>query len=195
MTGLPPRRYRRAPSAMLAGWLFADLLLMLFLLALAAQASPKASPPRPSHSPSPSPSLSPSPSPSQGFISKDYCEFLLPVNATALAAGDRTAASDLIATLNQALTGQHPDEILADPINPAGSRASCLSQLPRQPRAGVVIAYGASLSIGTGMAVGQHAAQAIIRLSPRFEGASSIWGWTGQYGENKVELIVFFVSS
>jgi hypothetical protein len=176
---------------MLAGWLFADLLLMLFLLALAGQASPKAPSPRPSHSPSPSPS----PSPSQGFISKDFCEFLLPVNATALAAGNRAAASDLIVTLNQALTGQHPDEILADPVNPAGSRASCLSQLPRRPRAGVVIAYGASLSIGTGMAVGQHVAQAITQLSPRFNGASSIWGWTGQYGENKVELIVFFVSS
>jgi len=180
---------------MLAGWLFADLLLMLFLIALAGQASPKVPAASASHSASPSPSPSPLASPSQGFISRDFCEFLLPVNATALIAGNRAAASDLIVTLNQALTGQHSDEILADPANPAGSRASCLSQLPRQPRAGVVIAYGASQSIGTGIAVGQHAAQAIIQLSPRFYGASSIWGWTGEYGENKVELIVFFISS
>jgi hypothetical protein len=191
MIGLPPRRSRRASPAMLAGWLFADLLLMLFLLGLAGQASPKS----PAVSPTQSESPSPSPSPSQGFISKDFCEFLLPVNTAAMSADNRAAASDLITTLNQALTGQYPDEILADPGNPAGSRANCLGQLPRRPRAGVVIAYGASQSIGTGIAVGQHAVQAIIQRSPRFNGASSIWGWTGEYGDNKVELIVFFISS
>jgi hypothetical protein len=174
---------------MLAGWLFADLLLMLFLLALASQPKPKET------TAHPTPSVTPSASPSvtQALISKNFCEFLLPVNTTAMVNDDPAAASQLIARLNKALTGHYPGEILADRTNPAGSRSSCLTQLPRQPNAGVIIAYGSSQDITTGNTVGRNAARAITRKSPRFKGASSIWGWTSEFGEDKVELIVFFI--
>lgn len=112
-----------------------------------------------------------------------------------MAVGDSAEAARLIARLGRALSGRRPDEILDDPANPAGSRAKCLSQLTRNPSAGVIIAYGGSASITTGNDVGKHAAQAITRDSARFKGASSIWGWTGEYGDGKIELIVFFISS
>lgn len=60
-----PRRGRLAP-VMLAGWLFADLLLMLALVSMSGQPDPQADDvsASPSSSASPSESRSPSPSPS-----------------------------------------------------------------------------------------------------------------------------------
>ena len=191
---------RRSP-ALLAGWLFADLLLMLFLISLATQASgssphpaptPTRSPtPRPS---SPSPSPSPSPSATQGFISKKFCELLLPLNTNGIDGNDKGAEAQLVSTLNTALIGRDLSEILDDTVNSDGDQASCLSQLRRHLRVGVVIAYGASPDIGTGVTLGQDAVADIIARSPRFSGASSFSGWTGEHGSDAVELIIFFIS-
>jgi hypothetical protein len=183
---------RRSP-ALLAGWLFADLLLMLFLISLATQASGSSAHPHPSPTTSRSPSPSPSPSPTQGFISKKFCEMLLPLSTEGIENNNQGAESQLISALNTALAGQDPGEILDDPVNADGDQASCLSQLPRHLRVGVVIAYGASPDIGTGVTLGQNAVADIIRRSPRFSGASSFSGWTGEHGSNAVELIIFFV--
>lgn len=179
---------RRSP-ALLAGWLFADLLLMLFLVSLATQASGSSAHPHPS----PTTSRSPSPSPTQGFISKKFCEMLLPLSTEGIENNNQGAESQLISALNTALAGQDPGEILNNPVNADGDQASCLSQLPRHLRVGVVIAYGASPDIGTGVTLGQNAVGDITRRSPRFSGASSFSGWTGEHGSNAVELIIFFV--
>lgn len=60
----PPRLARRPPgrlsTVLLAGWLFADLLLVLTVVSLSDQPDPLAAAP----SPTPSPASSPSPSPS-----------------------------------------------------------------------------------------------------------------------------------
>jgi hypothetical protein len=80
-SGVPRNIYRhdfgvlRVP--MLAGWLFADLFLVLFIVAFASQPSAPLSKPKvptsthsptPSAAPSPSPTLSPSPSPKPASI-------------------------------------------------------------------------------------------------------------------------------
>jgi len=185
---------RRSP-ALLAGWLFADLLLMLFLISLATQASGSSAHPKPSPTASRSPTPSPSPSPTQDFISKKFCELLLPLSTEGILTSNLGAESQLVSALNTALTGQDPSEILNDPVNADGDQASCLSQLPRRLRVGVVIAYGASPDIGTGVTLGQNAVADIISLSPRFSGASSFSGWTGEHGSNAVELIIFFIGA
>jgi hypothetical protein len=100
--------------------------------------------------------------------------------------------------LNVALSGSKPQDVLDDQVNPSGSKSSCLSQLQRNLRVGVVIAYGAGddpSNIGTGQQIGQNAAQDIISRVPRFNGASWLTGWTGNLGPDVVELTVFFIGS
>ncbi|MGP4111032.1 hypothetical protein ACTWP5_08980 [Streptomyces sp. 4N509B] len=62
--GWQPRRRRGLGPVVLAGWLFADLLLMLALVSMSGQADPLAAPPKGEASGSADPSPSPSPSPS-----------------------------------------------------------------------------------------------------------------------------------
>ncbi|MGW0843754.1 hypothetical protein ACWD26_27150 [Streptomyces sp. NPDC002787] len=57
------RRRRGVGVVVLAGWLFADLLLVLTLVSMADRPDPLAARPEPSASPSPTASPSPSPSP------------------------------------------------------------------------------------------------------------------------------------
>lgn len=195
MTGPRFGRPRQRSPALLAGWLFADLLLVLFLVNLATEPSGSTSHPKPppTASPSPSPSSSPSPSPSQAFIGKKFCELLLPLNTRGIEENDKAAESQLVRSLGVVLAGHDNGKILNDAVNEDGDKSSCIIQLAKHLRAGVVIAYGASPDIGTGLTLGENAVADIIRLSPRFSGASSFSGWTGEHGSNAVELIVFFI--
>lgn len=59
-----PAGGRRLSVAALAGWLFADMLLVLVVVSLGDQADPLAAAPRPTASPSATPSPTPTPSPS-----------------------------------------------------------------------------------------------------------------------------------
>ncbi|WP_149828961.1 hypothetical protein [Streptomyces tailanensis] len=61
---------RRFEPLHLAGWLFADMLLVLALVAMGDQADPLAAKPATKPSPLPSPSASPSPSPSPSASAK-----------------------------------------------------------------------------------------------------------------------------
>lgn len=58
------RRSRRIGTMVLAGWLFADLLLVLVLVSMGDQADPLVARPRPSPTASPTKSPTPKPSPS-----------------------------------------------------------------------------------------------------------------------------------
>ncbi|MGP3971287.1 hypothetical protein [Streptomyces sp. 6N223] len=66
----PPRRSRLAPMV-LAGWLFADLLLMLALVSMSGQPDPIGPPDDCPRTPLASPSPSPSPSPAEASASPD----------------------------------------------------------------------------------------------------------------------------
>ncbi|GAB2717072.1 hypothetical protein [Streptomyces bullii] len=76
MTPRPRSRRRALSTVVLAGWLFADLLLVLALVTMADRPDPLAARPRKSAGASPTPSASPSPSPTgpQG-VSRTYREF------------------------------------------------------------------------------------------------------------------------
>ncbi|MER5220794.1 hypothetical protein [Streptomyces flaveus] len=64
MSARPRRRTRGLSVVVLAGWLFADLLLVLALVSMADRPDPMADDrPKPTDSPSPSPTASPSPTP------------------------------------------------------------------------------------------------------------------------------------
>ncbi|GAB2869166.1 hypothetical protein GCM10027074_41060 [Streptomyces deserti] len=70
------QRRRGLGTVVLAGWLFADLLLVLALVSMADRPDPLASRPTESASPSPSPSASPSPTPTgQPGVSRTYRQF------------------------------------------------------------------------------------------------------------------------
>ncbi|MBY8340737.1 hypothetical protein LXH13_30590 [Streptomyces spinosirectus] len=63
MSTRPQRRTRRPGVVVLAGWLFADLLLVLALVSMADRPDPLADPPKPSPAPSTSAPTKPHPSP------------------------------------------------------------------------------------------------------------------------------------
>jgi len=161
---------------LLAGWLFADLFLVLLVIAFSLTPQRDARSSTTSARPQ---SPSPSPSPSSETIKPPVLERVpvdlrIPVDLGALEAGglDGAAASGLVAEL---------DRMLAE-------RASNLR------RAGFVLVFAAGPAtpqgINTATARARLAFTVIQRTHPAFGDASGEGYWSG--GSNFVEIKVFF---
>ncbi len=194
-------------AAHLAGWLFADLLLVLFLVSLSAQARSDDDRKRPSPSPSPSQSASPSPSPTittqaPRLLSKRYCELLVRADFGAMLGTDSARAAEerlVVSRVDEVLRGDRPGAVVGK------YRTACLAHLRGGEQAGMVIAYGAAdqSRIGQATLVAERVNLAVIegddrlgvRGHPRFQGAGDLAEWTGREGADKVKMIVFFYES
>ena len=104
------RRSGRRNAALLSGWLFADLLLVLFLIAMVSVpphvATPAAKPtPTRSATRSPSPSPSPSGSPRPRGLDPNYLALNVPVAPSVVRAG---GYAQFQANLDQQLSARNP---------------------------------------------------------------------------------------
>ncbi|MEV4246391.1 hypothetical protein AB0J63_23585 [Streptosporangium canum] len=181
----------RLTAAHLAGWLFADLLLVLFLVSLSAQPSPPPPVPAVSSSPTPPPTAVPTPEPAPArLLSKDYCELLIRADfGPMLGSGPARTAEErrVVRRVDAVLAGRDPEAVLgADP-------GPCREHLRRDRQAGIIIAYGAAprSSIGPATQVAKRVSDAVIAGQPRFAGATALAQWTEQ-GTDRVKMIVFF---
>lgn len=118
---MPPGRRRRDIDAlrvpMLAGWLFADLFLVLFIVAFSSQpAVPVPTPTRSathsaSPSPSPTPSHTPTPTPTPSPVGLDQNPYNPTIDVSPSAvdnpATKAAAVKQLISDLNNWLSGHH----------------------------------------------------------------------------------------
>ncbi|RFS82252.1 hypothetical protein D0T12_28885 [Actinomadura spongiicola] len=187
MSGRASRRSRRASrfsAAHLAGWLFADLMLVLFLVAMAVQ-RPAEIPPDPRGADRPTP---------QGprVLGQDFCEFMIPVQADGLLGGDRAATADLLAKVDRAVDGRRRSWLHGPEMRDADGRARCEAQLGEDAQVGFYLVYGARDDTDSGVILGRNAAKAIKSGDPRFRAAIYRAAWTGGAGNSAVQLIVFF---
>lgn len=178
------RRSSRFGAAHLAGWLFADLMLVLFLVAMAVQPRAQLTTGTPDED-------QPTPT-GPRVLGQDFCEFMIPVRAGALIGNARSARADLLAKVDQALHRKHPSWLHGPEMRDAKGRAKCDKQLKQNLQVGFYLVYGAQNDIGNGVVLGQNAAKAIKSGNPRFREAIYRAAWTGGEGNGSVQLIVFF---
>lgn len=176
-------------AAHLAGWLFADLLLVLFLVSLAAVPNGRGDAPP---SPAPTPTSTPTRTRASELrgLNKSYCSFSIKANFGALL-GTGTARTReerrVVNRLSAVLRGRSDASVLQP------NRASCLAQLDDRPDAGVVIVYGVAprADLDRAILVARRFAELTRRL-PQFRTASSLSQWSGSTSTDSVEIIVFF---
>ncbi|WP_018653281.1 hypothetical protein [Actinomadura flavalba] len=177
------RRVRRPGTATLAGWLFADLMLVLFLIAMAVQPHEKAKD-RPTAERT-------EPARTARVLSRDFCEFLIPVRADGLLAG-RSARADLLRKLDETLRGEHPSWFHGPEMGRRTGRDECQRHLTARRTVGFFLAYGAMSDTNSGVVLGRNAAKAITAGNRLFREAIHRAAWTGGQGDGAVQLIVFF---
>lgn len=156
---------------MLAGWLFADLFLVLLIAGLSSMPGRAQAPvPCPSASPPPTPTASPSPPPTRPpGLDPAYLTLTVALSPQAFRAGGRNRLVDLV---NQELSAQ----------NPEGRRV------------GFVLVFASDDAAHAGRAV-QTATEAVTLLrrdSRGFETAAGLGYWGG--AGNVFELKVFLMS-
>jgi hypothetical protein len=167
-------RARRQFAPHLAGWLFADLLLLLFLVALVSVPPSAATPAaEPTTTPMPSPSSTPGP-PKLPVLDLESVNFKVSgLNADGLLREDPSSVDALVEKFRDQLTAKG-----------AQSR-----------RAGLVLTFGAAPTYDYRSGIGYKIADELIKLIksrlPLFAGIASRSLWTtGTVGD--VELEVFF---
>ncbi|MEU8305846.1 hypothetical protein AB0C84_20000 [Actinomadura sp. NPDC048955] len=178
------RRTSRFAAAHLAGWLFADLMLVLFLVAMAVQPRAQLTTGLPEQK-------KPLPS-GPRVLGQDFCDFLIPVQAEGLLSGSGGARADLLRKVDEALRGEHPSWLYGDEMRRKDARAACLEQLGQKLQVGFFLAYGARNDTGSGVTLGRNAAKAVKSGNPRFREAIYRAAWTGGEGDGSVQLVVFF---
>jgi len=175
-----PRESMRLP--LLAGWLFADLMLLLFVIGLSfapAQTVTVSSKPTASPTAHPSPSPSPSPQPTQRVLNRTYYTIYVNVSLSDLQQGS-TAATQLIDGTNAKiakLAGEHPDL--------AGKSVAVA----------VIFGAGPQGDINSAIAEATTAGNILRTRDPEFGQASFLPEWTGNPTPTFVELILFFYAS
>lgn len=184
MSGRPVRRRRfsRFGGAHLAGWLFADLMLVLFLVAMAVQPREQLA--------NGTPDQHTKPPTGPRVLSQHFCEFMIPAQAEGLIGGSASARTDLLAKLNEALRGKHPSWLYGPEMKKATGRARCDAQMKKNSQVGMFLTYGARSDTGSGVILGRNAAKAIKDGNPRFREAIYRAAWTG--GEDAVQIVIFF---
>ena len=167
---------------LLAGWLFADLMLLLFVIGLSfapVQTAPVSAKPTPSPTGSPSPSPTPSPTPTQRVLNRTYYTINVDVALASLRPGS-PAAAQLISRTDAKIAQlgrDHPDL--------AGKDVA------------VAVIFGAAPqdNIGFGISAATTAGNILRARDPRFGQASFLPEWTGYPTSSYVELILFFYTS
>ena len=159
----------------LAGWLFADLLLVLFITAFASTTTPSA-PPKPPRPPAPSPTASrPAPGPSssrQPVLILKPVTFILPVPQPGIVGSNGGSAADL------ALAGELESALRAKGFG--------------HSQAGLVEAFGWSPSSdGDGIQVARAANLAVTKNLALFANATQQDFWSPG-ADGTVTLKVFF---
>ncbi|MBV9448179.1 MAG: hypothetical protein JO345_20030 [Streptosporangiaceae bacterium] len=181
---MPPRSRDSMRVPLLAGWLFADLMLLLFVIGLSfapvqsATVSPR---PKPSSTSGghPSPSPSPSPRPSQRVLNRTYYTVNVDVSLPDLRPGS-AAATQLVDGANAKiaqLASQHPDL--------AGKDVAVA----------VIFGAGPQTDINTAITEATTAGNILRADDPKFSQASFLPEWTGNPAPTFVELILFFYAS
>ncbi|HEV2259555.1 MAG TPA: hypothetical protein VGS06_41105 [Streptosporangiaceae bacterium] len=171
-----PRESMRLP--LLAGWLFADLMLLLFVIGLSfapVQTVPAGA--KPTVSPSAHPS--PSPQPTQRVLNRRYYTIYVNVSLPDLQPGS-TAATQLIDGTNAKiaqLAGQHPEL--------AGKSVAVA----------VIFGAGPQSYINSAIAAAKTAGNILRAKDSEFAQASFLPEWTGNATPTFVELILFFYAS
>ncbi|GAA3967777.1 hypothetical protein FOF52_10270 [Thermobifida alba] len=164
----------RAPAVHLAGWLFADLLLVLFLVSLSAQNAPEA----PEPPPPPPPKL----------LSPDSCEFTV-----RLGNGFDVDPDRVVAELGRILSDPDDSDFNTDDGHGEPSD-KCREHLTEQREIGFVIAFGSGSNqqIGAAKEFAAEVVEIAVAEIPQFEGAKYRELWTGG-SPGAVELSVFFL--
>jgi hypothetical protein len=187
------RRRLRLSAPYLAGWLFADLLLMLFLVSLSL--------PKTEANPTPNPTQTP---PHIQVLSQDYCELKVVVDLYRVQAGDRSARKALLNGLDKALSGDSPQSIVNTDVHgrpDAQGQSRCRRFLKTagktRLKAGVIIVSGADDQAKMVDAISAAAATAEFVIGqqgvPSFQDARILAKWTGKFsGGEGLKFIVFF---
>jgi len=164
----------RVPAIHLAGWLFADLLLVLFLVSLSAQHAPEA----PEPPPPPPPKL----------LSPESCEFTVRLGNGFTADRDR-----VVSELERILSAPKDSDFNTDDGHGAPSD-KCREHLAEQRDVGFVIAFGSGSNqqIGAAKEFAADVAEIAIEEIPQFKDAKYRELWTGG-SPGSVELSVFFL--
>lgn len=168
------RRRRGLSPEAIAGWLFADLLLVLFIVGLGSQVTKSVAEPRPSKSPSASKPEKPK---KPGMRTKPVV-MSVAVRADALLSGpgprQRAAARALDRDLSKVL------------------KSPRVNEQTQGLKAAVVLAFGQT---GSDISKGQRLARQVLRELPSiepslFKGAAGKPFWNGS-ANNRVELWVY----
>ncbi|TDQ51585.1 hypothetical protein [Actinorugispora endophytica] len=162
------------PAVHLAGWLFADLLLVLFLISLSAQSVPVPPPPPPP----PPPEL----------LSPESCEFTVSVGS-----GFTVDDDEVVAELERILTDPDDGDFnREDGHGPPSDK--CLEHLEERRDIGFVIAFGASdyAQLNQAREFAADATEVAIDGIPQFEKATYRELWTGG-SPGTIELSLFFL--
>jgi hypothetical protein len=178
------RPRRRFGGGHLAGWLFADLMLVLFLVAMAVQ-------PRAQIAVGKTPEKRPTPD-GPRVLGQEFCEFMIPVRADGLLGGASSARADLLSKVRGALRGEHPSWLHGPEMHTRAGRASCDRQIRDGLKVGFFLVYGAQSDVNRGVQLGQKAAKAIRTGDDRFGEAIYRAAWTGGEGGDAVQIITFF---
>ncbi|MDH6226798.1 hypothetical protein [Streptomyces sp. MJP52] len=164
-----PRRARRFNPLHLAGWLFADMLLVLALVSMGDRADPlaaEAAAARPSPSASASASASPSPSPSPTRTGPRSLE-LKPVKIRVVAAAGKQAA--MVRQIREA-TERHEDR-----------------------EAALVLTFGEAPDTGQGQAYADEVNKALGKARPEMFGdAVRRPFWQGSRTSGSASLEIYF---
>lgn len=176
------RSATRGRIALLAGWLFADLLAVLFVIELSTEQGHAAAPTRPtiSHSASPGPSKSPSPGPGGGHPFGLDPKFLM-VHVTNLDYG-LLAQQGPDGSVGRDIVNQVTQQIHAVPggNRPVGFVVT-LADAP-QNDAGIAIANSTAVLVD----------KVLFAHQPQFAACRDETGWQGAHSEGTIMLKVFF---
>ena len=174
---MPPRGRESMRLPLLAGWLFADLMLLLFVIGLSLAPTQSATS---GAKPTPTPSRpSPSALPTQRVLNRSYYTIYVNVSLPDLQQGS-LAATQLVDGTNAKiaqLASEHPDL--------AGKDVAVA----------VIFGAGPESDIGTAITEAGTAGTILRADDPMFSQASFLPEWTGSQAPTFVELILFFYAS
>lgn len=168
------RTSSRIPAIHLAGWLFADLLLVLFLVSLSAQHAPEAP--------------EPPPPPPQKLLSPDSCEFTVRLGSGFTVDRDR-----VVSELERILSD--PDDSDFTTGDGYGEPSDkCREHLAERREIGFVIAFGSGSreQIGAAKEFAADVTEIAIEEIPQFANAKYRELWTGG-SPGSIELSLFFL--
>jgi hypothetical protein len=178
---MPPRSRDALRLPLLAGWLFADLMLLLFIVGLSfapTQTSTVAAKP----SPSPTVHATPPGIPKQRVLQHNYYTIYVNVQLPSLQSGNLDSA-----VANQLINGTNAQLRTLVAQNPSLQGKAV----------GVAVIFGAGpqSEIGAAMSEASDAGSILHAKDPAFEQAAFLPEWTGSQASTYVELIMFFYAS